>query len=638
MKVFGLKIKWLVILVLIIFSWQPAFARRVHIINEQVVPYSVFLSNRELPSYLENLSSSSWHSRTAVIPLGNGLVQAFKFLRKGESLAELEKEAEMLRELNTRGLDFVPFVISENGIFIFKYQGKLHGEPTVVDSSYQYITYIAPEDYFIYPEDIKDVEKMKECALRSITQFARLLQVGYLHKSLSPLTHERGSGRKWFWNYYPLGGIEKLAENLCYSNIGLSGLRDFAHVSKIDPYDYLYFSVGQAICEWVITLTYHSLRNGFSDREISNILEEGFKSYLAEWGLNGYIVDENIDKLQDFIGLFREEITANTLSSVADGGKPTVDKLSDFINNILVKNRESQAYRQLELRSLRVEDIATGNLINPRFTVMEGDYIYVADAGKGCLVKIDLHSGLSQDIAPGSLSDPVHMVLEDNFMYVADWGKQCLVRIDLSNGMFQDIAPGSLLDPCSMVKNGNFIYVADAGKQGLVKIDLNNGGYQNIFPGSLIEPRQMIGKEGVVYVTDWRKGWLVRIDLESGECRDIAAGSLVTPQDIVVKEGIAYLADWGKGCLVRVDLESGDYEDIAWGSLIKPEEMVEIDGIIYVIDLQDNHLVIIDLLTGEYKNIAFGSIVRPQGGMLEKDGIIYVADAVRKSIVKISFP
>ncbi len=414
--------------------------RRARGINEAGIPSAAILSTEALERRLERLPASAWYSRTAVIPLGNGWVQAVKFLRKGESLSELKQEAQMMQELRERGVKIAPLLVKgADGSYIFEYQGTLSNALAVVDSCGKYISYIAPEEYFIYPEDIKDPQQMKECAMRSITQFTQMLQAGYLHKSLSPLTHERNSGRQWLWTYTPIGGIENLRENLSYSNMSLAGLRDFAHVFEISHYDWLYFHTGQALSEWAVTITYSALKNGFSDIQTVDILSAGFESYLSGWGLDSGVVRENRSKLEAFIQLFSREIDTNAISSQDDGGSPTVNNLIYFIGQIMTKAKQSPLYQQLEARTLQIKYLAPDSLVDPYAMVQKGGIIYVADGRKGCLVAINLKDGSYRDLARRSLISPRAMVQKGDIIYVADEGKGCLVAIDLKDGSYRDL-------------------------------------------------------------------------------------------------------------------------------------------------------------------------------------------------------
>ncbi|MCM8783680.1 MAG: hypothetical protein NC818_02725 [Candidatus Omnitrophica bacterium] len=407
-------------------------------IREGLYPFP--LSAEELQEAIENLSPARWYSRTAVIPLGNGFVQAVKFLKKGESITELTQEASMIQELRDKGIEISPLLVKgEDGEYIFEYRGKFLYVPEEVDASGKYISYIVPQEYFIYPENINDPEKMMECALLSLSQFARLLKAGYLHRSLSPLTHEQNSGREWLWNYVPIGGIENLQDSLKYANMGLAGLRDFAHVSEIIPDDYLYFSVGQALCEWAITITYHSLKNGFSQSQTFNILAAGFERFLSEWELDIKIVEENIDKLESFVSLVRQEIKNNALSSQNDGGKPTINNLVGFVKKIMEKMKESSLYSQWETATVRVEYVSFEELdrnfaieLRGRMVVQEGELRYVTNWHKRCLEIFHIRDGsYHRYIAPGSIIMPKEIFKEGNIIYVVDTERKCMVKITL---------------------------------------------------------------------------------------------------------------------------------------------------------------------------------------------------------------
>ena len=361
------------------------------------------LSKRELMMRLKYLPKESWYSRTAAIRLKDGSIQAMKFLKAGEDESILEEEAKMMRRMRDKGIDAPMPVKRKGGSYVFTYKGALPNAPPEVAWPHKYITYITSPEYFVYPEDIKDKDTMRRLALNSIRKLAQMHKLGYLHTSLSPLTHAESSNRKWRWNYDPIGGIENLSENLTHSNIRLKGLADFSHAARIIPTDYLHYEFGQALSEWAITITYHSLKNGLKTEDVLLMLKDGFSAYLGAFKLRNNIADERLDNLRKFIRLFKKEYVKDELSSKDDGDIPTIDNLTPFIKAVLNELEGSPRYKELKSNSLQVEDIAEGSVSNPQAKVKDGDILCIADYNKECIVKIPIPQKkrpVSRDAAP----------------------------------------------------------------------------------------------------------------------------------------------------------------------------------------------------------------------------------------------
>ncbi|MCX5680343.1 MAG: hypothetical protein NTZ95_06835 [Candidatus Omnitrophica bacterium] len=260
---------------------------------------------------LKDLAPTDWYYRTAVIPMKNGQVLAVKFLKKGEDPAVLEKEAIIMRDLNSAGISVPVPQRMVGDTYTFACGVTPSNPPYGVDNSYQCIAYLARPEYFIYPEDIKDTGTMRRCAVNSMDQFARMLKVGYVHTSLSPLSHAQSMEKPWMWNHNPLGGVEDMEEAAAKSNIRLAGVADFAHVRLTLPGESLYNETVQALCEWIIVITYHSLKNGITEGDVALILKDGLNEFLKITDLkNGITVTES-DRLEEFITLAKPRSLIN---------------------------------------------------------------------------------------------------------------------------------------------------------------------------------------------------------------------------------------------------------------------------------------------------------------------------------------
>jgi len=118
-------------------------------------------SSAALAAEFGRTADLKWYGRTAVIEKGDER-WAVKFLKKGESQEILEEEARTMRELRGKGIMVpVPIQLGDGGNFIFTYKGALPNAPPEADESRQAIVYIAPKEYFTYPENISDKENAR---------------------------------------------------------------------------------------------------------------------------------------------------------------------------------------------------------------------------------------------------------------------------------------------------------------------------------------------------------------------------------------------------------------------------------------------------------------------------------------------
>jgi len=276
---------------------------------------------------LPSLAGASWHGRTAVIDLGNGYVRAVKFKNDDEPLDALEREARTMAELRAEGVDVPEPIGSGAGSYIFNYRRG----PA--------ISYIAPEEYFVYPEDIRSGARMRACALNSVARLAEMLRREYIHNSLAPLTHHRKTGRPWLWHHTPLGHLEHLEKDLGRSNIRLTGVADFEHVDKIAPHTDLHFEIGRMLTEWALVLTYHGIKNGIPREELLGILKDGLGNFSERLGLaRGALLDDRGSKLlEEYLILAEEDIEEDFLSSQDNNSRPTLDDLVECIDGITSK-------------------------------------------------------------------------------------------------------------------------------------------------------------------------------------------------------------------------------------------------------------------------------------------------------------
>ncbi|MCX5658070.1 MAG: hypothetical protein NTZ48_07645, partial [Candidatus Omnitrophica bacterium] len=289
------------------------------------------------PSGLQSLASENWYSRTAVLPTGNRRVLATKFKKRGEDLSLLEKEARAMRALRDIGINIPIPLKMRDGAYIFSYNAIPAYAPYEVDPAYKGFAYIAQPEFFIYPEDIHDVDTMRRCALNSIIQFAQMLNARFIHTSLSPLSHAQGLVNAWRWNHDPLGGIEDMEEAAAKSNIRLAGIADFAHVRKARRGESLYNETIQSLCEWVIVITYHSLKNGIAEEDTVSILRDGFNEFFRTRGFNDRIDYLGLSRLKEFVRLFHLEFKNQDIPFQNTPEAPVFDRLVLVVTSVVDK-------------------------------------------------------------------------------------------------------------------------------------------------------------------------------------------------------------------------------------------------------------------------------------------------------------
>ncbi|MCQ9207309.1 MAG: hypothetical protein NG740_05485 [Omnitrophica bacterium] len=552
---------------------------------------------------LKSTQITGWRYRTAEINLEGKNALGTKFKKRDESISVLEHEARTMDELRERGLDVPVPLKSEEGSYVFTYDSALPHAPLSanIDDSHRYIAYQTEHAYFVYPENIETPEKMRQCAINSITQLAQMLKVGYIHTSLSPLTHEFGAERPWLWNFIPLGDVERLRTVLANSNIRLKGLADFAHARKIEPTDYLDFEIGQNFCEWAMTIAYHSSACGISEKETISILKDGFERYLRILGVEHDIFGEDLNNLTQFVKKFYLDLrVVNRAYATFRRKAYTLTYLIDFVNQMLDKTKESQIYSHLVQGTLRVDDIFENSIANAADITEEDNIIYAADSKMKCIVKMDLRTNSSEEIAKGSLSMPRAIAKEGDIIYVLDIvdGKCVIVKINLNNPESPEyIAIEESIDPKAMCKDGDFIYIADRKRGCIVKVDLNNPAYpEYIAEGILDSPRAMVKEGNIIYVADSgiNKQCITKINLNNPGSPEYLAEGRVTYAEGMAKSGnVIYIANRGRdrNSVVIVDLETGSVKDSAKGVAPHATAMTGTGNTFYIADRNKRCLV-----------------------------------------------
>jgi FkbH-like protein len=459
---------------------------------------------------LSIIRKKQWYGRTALLPLGDGNILAVKFLKVGEKRLEIHEEAVMMQELRKKGLNIPIPLKTCTGEFTVDYAGLLKTLAKEADPSMCYISYIAPSSYFVYPKDIMSKEAMVLCAKRSMDEFAWLLKHGYIHTSLSTLTHEKVSGRTWSWVYRPIGGLEELHKLTAWPNIRLTGLADFAHVRKLFADDYLRNLVGQGLAEWAITMAYCCNRNGFRRKDILKIIINGFAVFLDSFGLSTDGMQE-MKYLEKFISLLKREKRTDW-SSEADGDIPTMDNLICFVESLLVKlTTGSPSYQHIVNGTLQVWELSRNE--DDIFKKGGDDPRYIFTRSNGALYEKNRDTGDLNKLSEKFFVDPIAFLTEGNSLFVADCYTKCLVEINRLNGELKLLSKGVIGNPRALLHLGPYMYVADYYKKSILEINLVSGKSKELAKGAIVAPKKIAYKNGTFYVFDVVKKCIIGISI-----------------------------------------------------------------------------------------------------------------------------
>lgn len=138
-----------------------------------------------------------WYGRTKVKDLGNGYVRAYKYAKPSQPDYVLRHEIKMINKEAIK----LGIVLSVSDDIVEVDPVDLP-EGIEINSNNHAVVYTTKKEYFNYFNDKLpdnwDYESrfshIRKGALRSISQLATLLKDGYIHTTLSPMTHRGGDG------------------------------------------------------------------------------------------------------------------------------------------------------------------------------------------------------------------------------------------------------------------------------------------------------------------------------------------------------------------------------------------------------------------------------------------------------------
>jgi len=178
-------------------------------------------------------------------------VLVVKMAYKNENLTLISSEGFWMDFLTEHKLSFTndmvqfqipePLKFSESYLFCLQDLPVAYNLPPSISARHYAIAYIAPTDYYCYPNEHKDDEKLPEetfyeIITRNAWLLGRLTSRGIVHTAPIPLFHnrvqqERRDDRGLY--QWPRGGrLDQWLTSCRFPNIGKTGLRDFEHFTS----------------------------------------------------------------------------------------------------------------------------------------------------------------------------------------------------------------------------------------------------------------------------------------------------------------------------------------------------------------------------------------------------------------------
>ncbi|MFW5490142.1 MAG: SidJ-related pseudokinase [Desulfovibrio sp.] len=186
-----------------------------------------------------NADNSEWLGRTLMVAHNwkPDELLAFKFLRAGESVDCLRREAAWMERLHAMSDSFsgtmgIPVPLDIVRVLPGTTGKALHPEGWV-------LCYAAGKNYFSYPNDespgrLPGPSEFLEIMGRNARHMGRLMSLGLTHTAPIPLFHNRvQQGRRrdaGAYQWHRLGRLDQWLASCRHPNFGASGLRDFEHI------------------------------------------------------------------------------------------------------------------------------------------------------------------------------------------------------------------------------------------------------------------------------------------------------------------------------------------------------------------------------------------------------------------------
>jgi hypothetical protein len=194
---------------------------------------------------LEPGASFQQVGRSMVVDMDTSTIFVVKLAGDMEGANALQTEAGWMDYFGTHATRFPvrfdiprPFQINAGYVFMLDDVPLRTPVATQIEPKYYAIGFIAPKDYFGYPNDHRkglriSEEKFRAVILRNAYLFGQLASWGILHNSPIPLFHNRVQiGRRednGIYQWSRGGRLDAWLTSCRYPNFGVSGIRDFEH-------------------------------------------------------------------------------------------------------------------------------------------------------------------------------------------------------------------------------------------------------------------------------------------------------------------------------------------------------------------------------------------------------------------------
>ena len=257
---------------------------------------------------------------------------------------------------------------------------------------------------------------------------------------------------------------------------------------------------------------------------------------------------------------------------------------------------------------------------NPQGMVLDGEVLYVSDAGTHTIQRVDLMSQTVSVIAGTGeqslirhvggeamafpLNSPYDLEYADGILYIAMAGTHQLWQIDVDAAMIEpfagtgaeNIVDGERLEallaqPYGLALDGNNVFFADSETSAIRVAKIGSGGRVVTLTGTglfafgdrdgigkdamLQHPQDVTWAPGAVYIADTYNQKIKRMELSTlrittvggdgsqGDADgDALSASFDEPAGISYRDGIVYVADTNNHSIRRLDIEDGTVDTI----------------------------------------------------------------------------
>ena len=257
---------------------------------------------------------------------------------------------------------------------------------------------------------------------------------------------------------------------------------------------------------------------------------------------------------------------------------------------------------------------------NPQGMALDGEILYVSDAGTHTIQRVDLASGTVSVIAGTGeqslirhaggdatafpLNSPYDLEYGNGILYIAMAGTHQLWQMDVSGGMIEPFAgtgaenivdgerlQALLAQPYGLALDGNNLFFADSETSAIRVAKIGTGGRVVTLTGTglfafgdrdgvgkdaaLQHPQDVTGAPGEVYIADSYNHKIKRMDLKTLRITTVAGdgnqgtadgdalnANFDEPAGISYRDGAVYVADTNNHRIRRLGIESGTVDTI----------------------------------------------------------------------------